>query len=137
MCGDPERDVGGKAALSLGDWADTHPQEVAQWCCHLVKAEAESYGGPFTSMAGYHIGLAFSKLVAKHPAEALAVLNCIQGYPDKYDLNNIVSESKMLPMEVREQARPILEHLLREGVPSAQDVLDSWDKETSHNAGPN
>lgn len=131
---DPERDVREKATLSLEDWAGTHPQEVAQWCCHLVKAESESYGGPFTSMAGYHIRLAFSQLVAKHPAEAVAVLNCIREYPDKYDLNNIVSESKALPVEVREQARPILEHLLREGVPSAQDVLDSWDREASQNA---
>lgn len=48
--------------------------------------------------------------------------------------NNLEDVDKVIPVEVREQARPILEHLLREGVPSAQDVLDSWDREASRNA---
>jgi hypothetical protein len=129
LISDAERQVRENAALSLEDWANTHPEEVAQWCCHLAEAEARSYTGPFSSMAGYHIRLAFSRLVAGRPDQAVVVLDCIQGYPDRYDLNQIVLEVKSLPTQCRGQIRPILERLLKEGLPAAQEVLDSWQSE--------
>jgi hypothetical protein len=126
LISDPERQVRERAALSLEDWAEAHPSDVAEWCCCLAKAEAHSPADTFLGMAGYHISQAFRKLVPRYPAEAVKVLECVERLPDNYYLNEILDAAKDLPIEFRPRVQGIADKLLKKGLPAAQKLLDSW-----------
>ena len=128
LVSDPEREVRERAALSLEDWAEAHPGEVAGWCCSLAEAETRSHTDTFSGMAGYHISNAFQRLIPVHPAEAVTVLECVEKLPDKYQLNEILSAAAGLPPEFRARVRPIADRLLTKGLPAAQKLLDSWSR---------
>jgi hypothetical protein len=128
LISDPEPHVRERAALSLEDWAEAHPSEVAGWCCSLAEAEARSPTDTFSGMAGYHISNAFQRLIPVHPEEAVTLLECVEKLPDKYQLNEILGAAQRLPHEFRARVRPIADRLLRKGLPAAQKLLDSWSK---------
>jgi hypothetical protein len=128
LISDPQREVRERAALSLEDWAEAHPSDVAGWCCSLVETEARLPTNTSSGMSGYYIFQAFRSLVPAHPEQAVIVLECVQRLPDIYWLNEILGAAEGLPPGFRTRVRPIADALLRKGLPAAQKLLDSWSK---------
>jgi hypothetical protein len=128
LMSDSDRGVRERAAISLEKWAEVHPGDVVDWCCLLVKAEARSPADYFTGMIGYYISKAFQRLLPKHPAEAVEILECTEKLPDKFQLNEILAAARAIPAGFRPRVRQVAERLLKEGLPAAQQLLESWEE---------
>jgi hypothetical protein len=128
LASDADPRVRERVALSLDKWAEVHPDDVAQWCCLLVEMEARCSPDHRSAMTGHSVSQALNSLLPGHPEEAVKILECIEKLPDEFGLNQILTAAKALPVEFRSRARPVVENLLKRGLPAAQQLLESWEK---------
>jgi hypothetical protein len=128
LVSDSDPEVRYRAALSLHKWCETHPDEVADWCRLLLETEASCPAVNRSAMAGHLISQTLQCLLPKHPEQAVKILVCIEKLPDRFQLNQILMATKDLPVEFRPRVRHVVEHLLKQGLPAAQQLLEAWEK---------
>lgn len=126
LASDPSRAVRGNASLSLDKWVSRHPDSVLRWGCALARLESTGDSLSDNHQVGFHIQKAFEQMVSTHPELSVNLLNCVQDISDLYTLSRIADSAAQISEDERQRAVPILEALLRRGVPEAQKTLELW-----------